>query len=99
MSDERSKEAGFPYPACGSFERAPRRFCGECGFDFHRSKAHPAERRSLTVVFCDLVGSTALSERLDPEELGEVILAYRDGVADATTSFGGFVARYVGDGI
>ena len=99
MTDTPINGGGIRCPGCGSFERLPRRFCGECGFDFHKSMAHAAERRSLTVMFCDLVGSTALSERLDPEELGEVILAYRDVVSNATTSFGGFVARYVGDGI
>jgi class 3 adenylate cyclase/predicted ATPase len=50
-------------------------------------------------MFCDLVGSTALSERLDPEELSDVILAYREVVAAAVALFDGYVARYVGDGV
>src|SRR5919206_2249439 len=57
-----------------------------------------AERRQLTVMFCDLVGSTALSARLDPEDLREVIAAYQKCVADVVGRFEGFVARYMGDG-
>ena len=58
-----------------------------------------AERRQLTVMFCDLVGSTALSARLDPEELREVIGAYHRCVAEAVRRFDGFVAKYMGDGV
>ncbi len=58
-----------------------------------------AERRQLTVMFCDLVGSTALSERLDPEDLREVIGAYRETCAGVITRFGGVTALYMGDGI
>ena len=53
-----------------------------------------AERRQVTVMFSDLVGSTALSARLDPEDLREVISAYQRCVADTVRRFGGFVARY-----
>jgi class 3 adenylate cyclase len=58
-----------------------------------------AERRQLTVMFCDLVGSTELSARLDPEDLREVIGAYHRTVAAAVTRFDGFVAKYMGDGV
>ncbi len=58
-----------------------------------------AERRQLTVMFCDLVGSTALSSRLDPEDLREVIAAYHRGVAEVVAGFDGFVAKYMGDGV
>src|SRR6202140_4477686 len=54
-----------------------------------------AERRQLTVMFCDLVGSTALAARLDPEDLREVIAAYHRAVADVVRSFEGFVAKYM----
>jgi class 3 adenylate cyclase len=57
------------------------------------------ERRQLTVMFCDLVGSTALSEKLDPEELRDLLHAYRTLCGDVITRYDGFVARYVGDGI
>jgi len=58
-----------------------------------------AERRQLTVMFCDLVGSTELSSRLDPEDLREVIGAYHRAVADVVRSLDGFVAKYMGDGV
>jgi class 3 adenylate cyclase len=57
------------------------------------------ERRQLTVMFCDLVGSTALSERLDPEELRNLLHAYRIHCGEVIARYDGFVARYVGDGI
>jgi hypothetical protein len=82
-------ECGAPLPnrcpVCG-FENPPRsKFCGECGAAFglpipaqglQPSPAAQGERRPLTVMFCDLVGSTALSEQLDPEELRDVVRAY-----------------------
>ena len=58
-----------------------------------------AERRQVTVMFSDLVGSTALSARMDPEDLREVISAYQVWVADTVRRFGGFVAKYMGDGV
>ena len=58
-----------------------------------------AERRQLTVMFCDLVGSTALSARLDPEDLREIIAAYHRAVAKIVAESDGFVARYMGDGV
>ena len=58
-----------------------------------------AERRQVTVMFSDLVGSTALSARMDPEDLREVIAAYQKCVAEAVRRFGGFVAKYMGDGV
>src|SRR5262247_2404438 len=61
--------------------------------------ADTAERRQVTVMFADLVGSTALSARMDPEDLREVISAYQKCAAEAVRRFGGFVARYMGDGV
>ncbi|MGB9411077.1 MAG: adenylate/guanylate cyclase domain-containing protein, partial [Pseudolabrys sp.] len=61
--------------------------------------ADTAERRQVTVMFSDLVGSTALAARMDPEDLREVISAYQKCVAEAVRRFGGFVARYLGDGV
>jgi class 3 adenylate cyclase len=58
-----------------------------------------AERRQLTVMFCDLVGSTALSTRLDPEDLREILSAYHRHCAEVIVKSGGFVARYMGDGV
>jgi class 3 adenylate cyclase/tetratricopeptide (TPR) repeat protein len=64
--------------------------------------AHPedrAERRQVTVMFSDLVGSTALSARMDPEDLREVISSYQKCVVETVQRFGGFVAKYMGDGV
>ena len=58
-----------------------------------------AERRQVTVMFADLVGSTALSARMDPEDLREVISGYQKCVAETVQRFGGFVAKYLGDGV
>ena len=58
-----------------------------------------AERRQLTVMFCDLVGSTAMSARLDPEDLSSVIGAFQKACASAVTAFGGSIAKYMGDGV
>jgi class 3 adenylate cyclase/tetratricopeptide (TPR) repeat protein len=58
-----------------------------------------ADRRQLTVMFCDLVGSTALSKRLDAEDMRKIIGAYYRGCADVITKAGGFVAKYMGDGV
>jgi len=61
--------------------------------------ADAAERRQVTVMFSDLVGSTALSARMDPEDLREVIAAYQKCVSQTVRRFGGFVAKYMGDGV
>ncbi len=61
--------------------------------------AGSAERRQLTVMFCDLVGSTALSARFDPEDMREIIGAYHRCCAEQITKAGGFVAKYMGDGV
>jgi class 3 adenylate cyclase len=61
--------------------------------------AAEAERRQVTVLFCDMVGSTALSNAIDPELLGGVIRRYQDAAAGAIGRFGGFVAKFMGDGV
>ena len=64
-----------------------------------QNSATAAERRQVTVMFSDLVGSTALSARMDPEDLREIISAYQECVAETVQRFGGFVAKYMGDGV
>ena len=64
-----------------------------------KPKSTGAERRQVSVMFCDLVGSTALSERVDPEELREMVLAYQEGAATAIRQNGGQIARSFGDGL
>ena len=97
--------------ACGGANPPDKKFCGECGAALPPmgarrpasvvpvSAPNDAERRQLTVMFCDLVGSTELSARLDPEDLREVIGGYHRAVADVVGSFDGFVAKYMGDGV
>jgi predicted ATPase/class 3 adenylate cyclase len=63
------------------------------------SEAAGAERRQVTVLFCDMVGSTALSEAVDPELLGALIRRYQDAAAGAIGRYGGFVAKFMGDGV
>ena len=66
------------------------------GTELHLHDA--AERRQLSVMFIDLVSSTELSARLDPEDLGQVIGAFQRACATAVTEFGGSIAKYIGDG-
>lgn len=100
--------------ACGHcrFSNDPEdRFCGGCGRPLAATPAGSArsasdetfavgaERRQVTLMFVDLVGSTALSERLDPEDMGDLYLAYREGASRIIEDYGGFVAQFLGDGI
>lgn len=99
--------------SCGHRNAAGARFCSECGqtsakgfpeerrtADDPEGGAKPqVERRRLTVMFVDLVGSTALGTRLDPEDLREVISAHHNCVTNLVSENGGHVARYIGDGI
>src|SRR5919109_1888659 len=99
-------------PACGSRSPANKKFCSECGAALspaggarqgngpnapRRPAEAKAERRQLTVMFCDLVGSTALSARVDPEVLRELIGAFDTCVAAVIGRYDGTVARYLGD--
>jgi class 3 adenylate cyclase/predicted ATPase len=64
-----------------------------------RARPAEAERRQLTVLFCDLVGSTELAARLDPEEMGRLMRAYQNTCTEAVERWGGHVAKYMGDGV
>ncbi|HEV8711411.1 MAG TPA: adenylate/guanylate cyclase domain-containing protein [Candidatus Binatia bacterium] len=93
-------------PQCGFANPPGFAFCGKCATSLQTLDAKPpdarpaaGERRQLTVMFCDLVGSTPLSQQLDPEELREVILAYQEVCAQVIRRFEGYLARYVGDGL
>ena len=97
-------------PSCGFENEATAKFCGGCGKPIEEtanppavvpatSRVDSAERRQLTVMFCDLVGSTALSSRLDPEDLRETIGSYNKCVAETISRYDGFVATYMGDGV
>jgi class 3 adenylate cyclase/predicted ATPase len=100
-------------PSCGHANPAQNKFCSECGTRLSPEIAPPpaptagstiptvsaAERRQLTIMFCDIVGSSALSTRLDPEEQGDVIAAFHTCCANEIKSLGGMVAQYLGDGV
>lgn len=95
-------------PRCGFANPGQFRFCGSCGAPLVAAARTAAEtptprpqpeRRQLTVLFCDLVGSSALSTRLDPEELRDLIRAYQEASTGVIRRFGGSISRYVGDGI
>jgi class 3 adenylate cyclase len=98
---------------CGLENPAQFNFCGQCGLRLVNAEAHEtamplsaternmpeAERRQLTVMFCDIVGSTGLSQQLDPEDFREVLRAYQEAAAKVVHEFDGHVAQYLGDGI
>src|SRR5207245_10321767 len=86
---------GSPLPTPGT----PALAGGRPGAPPPAGEGVEAERRQLTVMFCDLVGSTALAARLDPEDLREVIGAYHRAVAEIVAGYDGFVAKYMGDGV
>jgi class 3 adenylate cyclase len=102
-------------PKCAAMVPVEARFCGVCGQATAEPSGPPGraeaphkhlaaaaaspERRHITVMFCDVVGSTALSERLDPEHLRDVLRTYQNICADAIARFDGHLAKYIGDGI
>jgi len=94
-------------PTCGRVNARDHRFCDRCGTPFAGalavvrpgSEPAPGERRHLTVMFCDLVDSTALSARLDPEDMRRVVRCYQARCVELITAHEGFVANYLGDGI
>ncbi len=97
--------------ACGALNQPGAKFCDECGAALTGGVTTKAEgvapvvvpsageRRDLTVLFCDLVGSTEIAAQLDPEEWREVVAAYHRAAADAIIRYGGHVAKYLGDGV
>src|SRR5579862_375443 len=99
-------------PQCNAGNAPASKFCGECGASLNSAVNIPAtetptvrkrevagERRHLTVLFCDLVGSTEISAGLDPEEFRELLADYHRAATEAIIHFGGHVAKYLGDGV
>jgi class 3 adenylate cyclase/ribosomal protein L40E len=98
-------------PQCGTTNAPGDKFCKQCGQPLvtfpqpiagvpqRATPAPEAERRQLTVMFCDLVGSTALAETLDPEETRDIVRAYQHACAGAIDRFEGPIAQYLGDGL
>lgn len=98
LTQKRCADCGFINPAV--------KYCGDCGHLLEESDTRlsptpigKAERRQLSVLFCDVIDSTALTEQLDPEDLRQVLDAYRASVADVILEYDGHIARYFGDGI
>lgn len=109
LNDDDLKGLGIPlgprkklHKAIASLEHAPssRQAIAETVPDYTATdSAGRAERRHLTVMFCDLVDSTSLAERLDPEEFRDVIRSYQNACNEAIERYEGYIARYVGDGL
>jgi class 3 adenylate cyclase/tetratricopeptide (TPR) repeat protein len=100
----------MPCSNCGNDNPAGARFCNQCGMSLEpvsvfgkqtevRTPGLTGERRHLTVLFCDLVGSTSIAAQLDPEEWREIVANYHRLAAQAIERFGGHVAQYLGDGV
>jgi class 3 adenylate cyclase/tetratricopeptide (TPR) repeat protein len=94
-------QLGSVCTGCGANNPVGFSFCGQCGAELSspRRNAEEAERRQLTVMFCDLVESTALAERLDPEDLRDIVRDYQSEVADVVEKYSGHIAQYLGDGL
>lgn len=87
-------------PSCQAAAPPGSRFCPQCGTALPTDNAAArSTRRQMTVLFCDLVGSTELAQRVDPDELLEALRRYHDMVGIIAARFGGFTARIVGDGV
>src|SRR5258708_570193 len=94
---------------CASDNAPEARFCAQCAAplegaspiraEAERSEELTGERRHLTVLFCDLVSSTAIAARLDPEQWRETVAGYHRAASAAITRFDGHVAKYLGDGV
>ena len=88
---------------CSFNNQSDAKFCGGCGQKLTQynpivNTEQEAERRQLTVMFCDLVGSSELAELFDPEEFRQILRSYQQCVAEVTMRFGGHIAKYIGDG-
>ncbi|MGH3782688.1 MAG: AAA family ATPase, partial [Pseudonocardiaceae bacterium] len=94
-------QLGQTCQTCGFENPAESKFCGGCGAQLQEVRADNArgERRQLTVLFCDMVGATALSQLLDPEDLRELITSCQKVCGDAVLAHEGHVAQYLGDGV
>src|SRR5687767_3282764 len=81
-------------PSCGTANPQNAKFCHQCATPLIGPGSHGAERRQLTVMFCDLAGSTGLAGQLDPEDWREVIRAYQATCATVVYRFEGYIAQY-----
>ncbi len=86
-------------PECQHENPIDAKFCNQCATPLNNTRPQGAERRQLTVMFCDLAESTALAGQLDPEDWRDVIRAYQTACAAVIHRFEGYIAQYLGDGI
>ena len=103
LSEDDLREIGLPVGARRRLQLAIRELSGTGapGVGVAASAVaspSPVERRQLTLMFCDLVGSTALSTRVDPEELRAVLVGFQEAVSREVARYGGYVAKFMGDG-
>src|SRR5262252_2981355 len=105
LTEDHLRELGLPLGARIKLLKAIKALSRETAIDAPAGIAAPgspadaAERRQVTVMFSDLVGSTAMSTRMDPEDLRKLISAYQKSVTETVQRYGGFVAKYMGDGV
>src|SRR5919204_207512 len=85
--------------ACGAMNRENARFCDSCGASMPSAQAAEPFRKTVTVLFSDVVGSTSLGEQLDPEVLSEVMTEYFNAMRPIVESHGGTLAKFVGDAV
>ena len=83
---------------CGHDNREGAKFCEECGLSF-TARPPTAQRKTVTVLFCDLTGSTALGATLDPERLRVVLTAYYERMKGIVERYGGSVEKFIGDAV
>src|ERR1041385_4900771 len=100
MEPDHCHDAGMlTCPACGQENPEIARFCLACGAALEAETPHREERRIVSVVFVDLVGFTARSEQLDPEDVRAILTPYHGTVRAELESFGGVVEKFVGDAV
>ncbi len=92
-------------PKCGYENLREAVFCAECGYKLKENKADnldehgDVESRQLTILFCDIVDFTSLSEQLESEDLHDIVRLYQQSCAEVSLQFGGYLAKYLGDGL
>jgi class 3 adenylate cyclase len=88
-----------PCPTCGAVNPGKARFCSNCGSPLQSVQEHREVRRTVTVLFCDVTGSTALGERLDAESLRQVMSRYFERMRRVLTRHGGTIEKFIGDAV
>src|SRR4051794_22993906 len=86
-------------PNCGTENPGAAAFCMSCGAKLDIVGGHREARKAVTVVFCDVTGSTSLGEALDPETLRRIMMRYFDSMRTALERHGGLVEKFVGDAV